>query len=100
MVVGGVLRLSTFGVCCRENTSTNQDRQRGKTSERWWKPCNIPEAHVPLGTSQGLHGRQVQGHRLSDKKPICMCLSASLSARPLVNIPVICKQTEFTSDYE
>lgn len=40
------------------------------------------------------------GHRLSDKKPICMCLSASLSTWPLVNIPVICKQTEFTSDYE
>lgn len=47
-----------------------------------------------------LHSQQVQGCRLSDKKPICMCLSAFLSTLPLVNISVICKQTEFTSDYE
>lgn len=37
--------------------------------------------HVPQGTSQGLDGRQVQGHLLFDKKPICMCLSAFLSGK-------------------
>lgn len=58
-------------------------------------------AHVPLGATSGMHGQQVQGHKSSDKEPICMCLSAFSSCKVLlVNTPVICKQTAFTSGYE
>lgn len=42
--------------------------------ERWREP--VFRLVFPLGTEQGLQGRQVRGHGSPDKKPICMCPSA------------------------
>lgn len=94
-----------------KNVTINKDANsvRRRNIRVWWSASykqhgrigkKAAESSWSTGDLAEPHGQQVQGHHFSDKKLICMCLSASLSIWPLVNIPVICKQTEFTSDYE
>ena len=55
------------------------------------------QARVPAGDWAGVTRQAGAGPRLA---PIRNRSACARPPRPLVNIPVICKQTEFTSDYE
>lgn len=105
--VGGVLGPEHMLFVATQHTQKAHIKRDRKEEKLWESVDKVAEvmhttqAPCPAGDlARGYTAGRSRGHSLSDKKPICMCLSASLSTLPLVNIPVICKQTEFTSDYE
>lgn len=105
---GGVLSQSTYGVCrstAHINTSTHQDREKASgivskhhkddRKKKSGGPC-----HVPLGPSRGYTASRCKASTCPIRNRSACAGLLSCPPRLLVNIPVICKQTEFTCDYE
>lgn len=107
---GGVLSQSTYGVCrntAHVNTSTHQDREKAtgivsKHHKDDRKKIKNQGDRVMFhwGPSRGYTASKCKASTCPIRNRSACAGLLSCPPRLLVNIPVICKQTEFTCDYE